>query len=679
MNKKRIKFMQGMENAYIKQLFVSCNDKDCTNAFCRVSEAQNVVVNSAEKLMRYGDLFLCENKQRLLAYKNNKYQNCQNSRKEPSIDFKNIQNEDSLLLDFVLDAIMLANKRDGIECLSPIYSEIIKKEHDGLNLFLLKNILIILLSKYDEDPWHVLGLIILRIFVTFDNYNFISNDNIIRLCNVIINIHNRLDEDLFIPDHNYNFDRENLNSLNYTIKDFIHLVNAFCCILENQREPCIRTNTHIEELLNVFTILYLFNEQMNIFPYKKFYLANFCKKHNFKEEFRFFRSDCKSILRYNFILPLEIKAEYLKYEHGDTMKNSLQDAFFRALFEGPKEPYLFLTVGRSTIYKETFNFLKRVKPADLRKQIKITFKNEEGIDSGGIRKEFFQLLSEELQDDTSLFTIKNNTLWIRSNNDMRNPENFVVLGKLIGIALYNDMILNLPFPGVFFKKLLDRDVDFEDLNEIEPEIYTSLNNLKKCTQQELNELELTFIVPFEGVDITLQSNSNEKVSLTNLDTFINLFTDYILGKSIKSEFSGIKKGFNLIIKKKSITFLQPKELEKIIVGSTFIDVDQIKAHSIINGFDDNDETVIHFWEIFDEYKYEEKKGLLQFITGNDRIPVSGAENLKMVIMKNGCDTDRLPSAQTCFNTLLLPKYRSKEKMKEKLNKAITMTKGFYLL
>lgn len=40
---------------------------------------------------------------------------------------------------------------------------------------------------------------------------------------------------------------------------------------------------------------------------------------------------------------------------------------------------------------------------------------------------------------------------------------------------------------------------------------------------------------------------------------------------------------------------------------------------------------------------------------------------------------RLPTSHTCFNTLLLPEYSSKEKLKERLLKAITHAKGFGML
>lgn len=68
-----------------------------------------------------------------------------------------------------------------------------------------------------------------------------------------------------------------------------------------------------------------------------------------------------------------------------------------------------------------------------------------------------------------------------------------------------------------------------------------------------------------------------------------------------------------------------------------------------------------------------------FITGNDRKPVTCTENWKLVIVKNWCDTDTLPSSQTCFNTLLLPEYATEDKIKNKLGIAIFMKKGFFLL
>jgi len=40
---------------------------------------------------------------------------------------------------------------------------------------------------------------------------------------------------------------------------------------------------------------------------------------------------------------------------------------------------------------------------------------------------------------------------------------------------------------------------------------------------------------------------------------------------------------------------------------------------------------------------------------------------------------RLPTSHTCFNVLLLPDYSSKDKLRERLLKAITNSKGFGML
>ena len=49
-----------------------------------------------------------------------------------------------------------------------------------------------------------------------------------------------------------------------------------------------------------------------------------------------------------------------------------------------------------------------------------------------------------------------------------------------------------------------------------------------------------------------------------------------------------------------------------------------------------------------------------FVTASDRVPLKSLGNLTFVIQRNGPDTDRLPTALTCFGRLLLPEYSTKE-------------------
>ncbi|TBU06431.1 HECT domain-containing ubiquitin-transferase [Hamiltosporidium magnivora] len=519
-----------------------------------------------------------------------------------------------------------------------------------------------------------------------DNYNSkLANINLKNILSAESNHTSRYSLNSAYTSNDTGLLRECIFKSKITKKDFINLVNSVSLCINSMAHVNIRESACLENLFNIFNILYTINDQEKILNYKKFYSEEYCKSQNFKEEFRSYKANFKSMLKYTFILPLRMKAEFIKSENSDMMKSCLQDMFFRALFEGETKPYLFITVGRSTIYRDTMNILKNLDDSEMKKQLKITFDNEEGVDSGGIRKEYFQLLSEEITNDHGLFEIKNNYLWFKiTDRASDNLREYETIGKLIGIALYNDVVLNIPFPSVFFKKLLSKRTNTSDLQQICPDIFQSLYNLKKCQNEELKELEQTFEIAYSTNDIEithfLVENGNKvMVDCENVNEFTEKYADFILNESISAEFESLKKGFFSIVKHSTVSYLHSKELEKIIVGTTFIDVEAIHKHALNTGFDENSSTLQNFWEIFTEFDSENRKKLLQFITGNDRIPVSGPESLKLVIMKNGCDTDRLPSSQTCFNTLLLPEYSSKEKLKSKLLSAIHMTKGFFLL
>lgn len=128
-----------------------------------------------------------------------------------------------------------------------------------------------------------------------------------------------------------------------------------------------------------------------------------------------------------------------------------------------------------------------------------------------------------------------------------------------------------------------------------------------------------------------------------------------------------------------------------------------KATEYEGGYTEKSKIIIDFWEIVHALSMESKKKLLEFTTGkkkfdffyvfiififiylkkkkkgSDRVPVGGLSRLKLVIARNGSDSDRLPTSHTCYNILLLPEYSSKEKLEDRLLKAINYSKGFGMI
>ncbi len=79
-----------------------------------------------------------------------------------------------------------------------------------------------------------------------------------------------------------------------------------------------------------------------------------------------------------------------------------------------------------------------------------------------------------------------------------------------------------------------------------------------------------------------------------------------------------------------------------------------------------------FWSIVGEMTPEEKSMLLLFITGSGSQPAGGFQKMQrpIAIVASMQGPDSLPVTHTCFNTLELPAYSSREAMREKLLYAI---------
>lgn len=58
--------------------------------------------------------------------------------------------------------------------------------------------------------------------------------------------------------------------------------------------------------------------------------------------------------------------------------------------------HIKIQVARANIFEDSFHAIMRVPPHELRRRLFITFRAEEGLDYGGIAREWFFLLSHEV-------------------------------------------------------------------------------------------------------------------------------------------------------------------------------------------------------------------------------------------------------------------------------------------
>ena len=107
-----------------------------------------------------------------------------------------------------------------------------------------------------------------------------------------------------------------------------------------------------------------------------------------------------SYLAHPFFLVLAKKNLGLYYDNKIKMMRERRNNLMMSLYEGRMPtPYFKIRLTRQNLLFDALSLIEiqeQENPATLRKQFVIEFENEQGIDQGGISKEFFQLAIDEL-------------------------------------------------------------------------------------------------------------------------------------------------------------------------------------------------------------------------------------------------------------------------------------------
>ncbi|XP_070686482.1 NEDD4-like E3 ubiquitin-protein ligase WWP2 isoform X2 [Pempheris klunzingeri] len=351
-----------------------------------------------------------------------------------------------------------------------------------------------------------------------------------------------------------------------------------------------------------------------------------------------------------------------------------------------------ISVSRQTLFEDSFQQIMNVKPYDLRRRLYIIMRGEEGLDYGGIAREWFFLLSHEVLNPMyCLFEYagKNNYCLQINPASSINPDHltyFRFIGRFIAMALYHGKFIDTGFTLPFYKRMLDKKPTLKDLESIDPEFYNSImwvkeNNLEECG------VELYFAQDMEilGKVSTHQlkdDGENELVTEENKEEYISLLTDWRFTRGVEEQTKAFLDGFNEVVPLEWLRYFDEKELELMLCGMQEIDMADWQKNTIYRHYTKNSKQIHWFWQVVKEMDNEKRIRLLQFVTGTCRLPVGGFAELigsngpqKFCIDKVGKET-WLPRSHTCFNRLDLPPYRSLEQLREKLLFAIEETEGF---
>ena len=314
---------------------------------------------------------------------------------------------------------------------------------------------------------------------------------------------------------------------------------------------------------------------------------------------------------------------------------------------------------------------------------------EEGIDAGGVTREFFQLLSAQLFDvSTGMWTTRFDSdepiTWFNESCIWKDDEFFLV-GVLVGLAMYNAVLVDAHFPMALYRKLLGYPLGLEDM--VDPSIRSSLQQLLDYEGDDFEDIFcLSFSVNWNdlGEDKVKElkpGGADIPVTSDNKEEYVVLYVRWLLVDSIYPQYEAFERGFMRVMEDTSLDLLRPEDLELLVVGTPDLDFEALQKHTEYEGgFDENSPVVQNLWKfIIHTATKEEQLMFLKFTTGSSKAPIGGLGALSFKVQKAGPDSFQLPSSHTCFNTLLLPDYGDNfEKLKERLGRAIVECEGFGL-
>jgi len=234
------------------------------------------------------------------------------------------------------------------------------------------------------------------------------------------------------------------------------------------------------------------------------------------------------------------------------------------------------------------------------------------------------LSSEELRIRSSFSSL----IMTRNESSREIEESLVFLGRLVGTACRHGVPVDLPLPVSV--------------------VWNSISEGEYSTGETVAE-----------IDVLANRNPEQGEAVSLLwwqQRMLNSFVD----------------GLSHLLPVELLPILSAKELRAMLCGNPDVDVDLLKRVVEYEGYEENDVVIQYFWEALLEMSNIDRKKFLQFVWARSRLPNKESDfDAPFKIQKDLGGSDMsLPSASTCFFSLTLPEYTSKETLKKKLKFAI---------
>ncbi|KAF4324503.1 hypothetical protein BBO99_00001720 [Phytophthora kernoviae] len=205
-----------------------------------------------------------------------------------------------------------------------------------------------------------------------------------------------------------------------------------------------------------------------------------------------------------------------------------------------------------------------------------------------------------------------------NRNQSRQLLHLFAVGRLLGRALLEGSMMSFHLAPPLLKLVLGHPLSFADVEDLDPEMYTSL--LWLLENQEIDTLGLDFTVTVkdgEGYrDVELVPGGGS-ISVTdgNKYEYVERKWKFLLVESVAPQLGVFLQGLYEIIPRELLLLFDPEELDFLLCGSDEIDVDDWERSTKYTEELHQHRALIWFWELVRDMPNEYRRRLLQFATG----------------------------------------------------------------
>lgn len=366
-----------------------------------------------------------------------------------------------------------------------------------------------------------------------------------------------------------------------------------------------------------------------------------------------------------------------------------------------------LTVSRTDVLRDTMRMFGGMELSQLQKAVfKIKFKGEHGVDAGGLKRDWYMLVTKEILDpQRHLFEetfVGSNRYKLNPFSAIHNEDPFSFYkfaGQFIAKAIMDRQALPADFTKNFYKWMIHGDgdvlptVEMADYEDEAPEHYQQLRQTFLMGETPVEILEdMTFTVEHligrDYVEFELvEGGETKKVTNENKREYLQALIEYKMMKPVKMQMKAFLEGFYSIIPHSLIRdVFSPFSLSIVIAGQRDIDLEDWLANTrFTDGYSAESQQVVWFWNVLRRMDKPLLAKVLKFATGSSQVPVGGFRFLRQGsdgsqspfkitragISESGLFNDNpLPVAHTCFNQLDLPVYATEDELEKKLLSAL---------